>query len=134
MTSWNLIICARSQPVVIEVPDPTKWTASQLRSEAAKKLGYPEEDLTLYCNEAVLPESKPLAECEGLKNGVALFATFKPYTVRVFCPHIDATIQIDILKSEEDDWTVDTLQTAVCFKLGIDPASSQNNILAHRGN
>ena len=59
MTSWNLIICtiaAHFQPVVIEVPDPTKWTASQLRSEAAKKLGYPEEDLTLYCNEAVLPE------------------------------------------------------------------------------
>ena len=136
MTSWNIIICtiAHSQPVVICCPDPSKWTTRQLRSEAAKKLGYPEEDLTLYSDETVLlTEDKPLTECQGLKNGVALLATIKPYTVHVFCPHIDATLQIDIPKSEEDDWTSDTLQTVVCFKLGIDPDSSENNILVHNG-
>ena len=135
MTSWNIIICttAHSQPVVIRCPDPSKWTASQLRSEAAKKLGYPEEDLTFYCNETVLPESKPLTECQGLKNGVSLLATIKPYTVHVFCPHVDATLQINIPRRELNSWTVATLRTVVCFKLGIDPASSQNDILALEG-
>ncbi len=55
MASWNLIICSDIQPtpVVIHCPDSTKWTVIQLRSEAGKKLGYPEEDLMLYCNETV---------------------------------------------------------------------------------
>ena len=135
MASWNLIICVDEQPkpVAIYCPDPTKWTASQLRSEAGKKLGYPGEDLMLYCNEAVLPEGKPLTECQGLKNGVALLATIKPSTVHVICPHIDATLRIDIPRREWRTWTVDTLRTVVCFKLGIDPASSQNDVLALKG-
>ena len=137
MTSWNVIICSDgnvwSRPVVIRCPDPTKWTSRDMRSEAGNKLGYPEEDLMLYCNEAVLPEGKPLTECEGLKNGVALLATIKPSTVHVFCPHIDATLQIDIPRREWGSWTGATLRTVVCFKLGIDPASSQNDILALEG-
>ncbi len=135
MASWNLIICSDIQPtpVVIHCPDPTKWTARDLRSEAGKKLGYPEEDLMLYCNETVLPEGKPLTECQGLKNGVALLATIKPSTVKVFCPHIDTILQIDIPRREWGSWTGATLRTVVCFKLGIDPASSQNDILALKG-
>ena len=118
---------------MIDVPDPAKWTARDLISEAAKKLGYPAEQLTLYCNETVLPEGKPLTECQGLKNGVALLATIKPSTVHVTCPHIDATLKIDIPRREWRTWTVDTLRTVVCFKLGIDPSSSQNDILALKG-
>ena len=135
MVSWNIIICSDIQPtpVVICCPDPTKWTASQLRSEAGKKLGYPGEDLMLYCNETVLPDGKPLTECQGLKNGVALLATIKPYAVHVFCPHIDATLQIDIPRRELSSWTVVTLRAVVCFKLGINPSSSQNDILALEG-
>ena len=135
MTSWNIVVCSDIQqtPIVIDVPDPTKWTARDLISEAAKKLGYPEEQLTLYCNETVLPEGKPLTECQGLKNGVALLATIKPSTVHVTCPHIDATLKIDIPRREWRTWTVDTLRTVVCFKLGIDPSSSQNDILALKG-
>ncbi len=140
MTSWNIVVCSDIQPkpIVIDVPDPAKWTARgtarDLISEAGKKLGYPEEQLTLYNNEAVLPEGKPLTECaEGLKNGVALLATIKPSTVHVFCPHIDATLRIYIPRREWRTWTVATLRTVVCFKLGIDPASSQNDILALKG-
>ncbi len=65
--------------------------------------------------------------------GVALLATFKPYTVHVLCPHIDATLQIDIPRREWGSWSVATLRTVVCFKLGIDLASSQNDILALEG-
>ena len=136
MASWNFIICSDIQPtpVVIRCPDPNKWTARDLRSEASKKLGYPEEDLTLYYDETVLPEGKPLIECQGLKNGVALLATIKPFTVKVFCPHIDATLLVDIPRRELGySWTVATLRTVVCFKLGIDPASSENDILALEG-
>ena len=135
MTSWNIVVCSDIQPtpIVIDVPDPAKWTARDLISEAAKKLGYPEEQLTLYCNETVLPEGKPLTECQGLKNGVALLATIKPSTVHVFCPHIDATLKIDIPRREWRTWTVDTLRTVVSFKLGIDLGSSQNDILALNG-
>ena len=135
MTSWNIVVCSNIQPkpIVIDVPDPAKWTARDLRSEAGKKLGYPEEDLTLYCNETVLPKGKPLTECQGLKNGVALLATIKPSTVHVFCPHIDATLQIDIPRREWGSWTGATLRTVVCFKLGIDPASSKSDVLALKG-
>ncbi len=69
-----------------------------------------------------------------MKNGVALLATIKPSTVHVFCPHIDATLQIDIPRREWGSWTGATpLRTVVCFKLGIDPASSKNDILALKG-
>ena len=51
----------------------------------------------------------------------------------LFMSSVLATIQIDIPRRELSSWTVVTLRTVVCFKLGINPSSSQNDILALEG-
>ena len=134
MDPWNIVICTDlRKPLIFLVPDPSKWTLANLKQETGKKIDVPAENLTFYCNETIVPQDKPLTECSGMRNGIALMVTIKPLRVNVYCPHIDSTLHIDIPRRELDKWNKVTLKTAICFKLGIVDREADNDILAMSG-
>ncbi len=133
MDPWNIIICTDIQtPFVVLVPEPSKWTLANLKQETCKQLFI--EDTSFYCNEQLVPQGKPLTECPGMRNGVALLVTLKPLTVNVYCPHNDSTLHIEIPQRERNKWSVDHLRNAICYKLGIEVNQASSDILAMSGN
>ena len=66
-------MCCKEKKVVIFVPNPQQWTVANIKEEVEKKIGIPARDQVIYCNEKVLPEQLPLVDCEGMRNGAALY-------------------------------------------------------------
>ncbi len=60
-------------PVTVCVPDPNKWALADLKVEVSKKVDQPVDEISLYCGEAKVLEGVPLMECDGMRNGVALY-------------------------------------------------------------
>ena len=81
----------------------------------------------------MVPQGKPLTECPGMRNGVALLVTLKPLTVNVYCPHNDSTLHIEIPQRERNKWSVGDLRNAICYKLGIEVKQANSDILAMSG-
>ena len=117
---WNIIICGvfeRLMPVL--VTDPSKWTEGDLRREIFKKFSIPEEELTIYCNQQVLPEGKPLQDGAGLRNGMAVVAVVKPFVINVYSPDRDASLKIEIPKRELRETTVSSLLRVISFRFAF---------------
>ena len=134
MDPWNIVVCTDlRKPLILFVPDPSKWTLANLKQETGKMIGVPAENLAFYCNETILPQDKPLTKCSGMRNGIALMVTIKPLRVNVYCPHIDSTLHIDIPRRELHTWNKDTLQAVIGYKLGISITQTNNDILAMSG-
>ena len=134
MSSWNVIVCGDLEgPVCICIPDPSKWTVADLKKELSKQISIPETDLVLYCDHSKVPEEKPLKECNGMKNGVALLLAIKPIMITVYCPVIDCTLEIIIPRYEYAEYTVSTLRSMICSQLGFSTTGRQNDVLAVKG-
>ena len=132
--SWNVIVCGDLEgPVCICIPDPSKWTVADLKKELSKQISIPETDLVLYCDHSKVPEEKPLKECNGMKNGVALLLAIKPIMITVYCPAIDCTLEIVIPRYEYAEYTVSTLRSMICSQLGFSTTGRQNDVLAVKG-
>ena len=116
--SWNIIVCGDfPNPVIVSIPDPSKWCVTELKQEISKQAGgIPTTDITLYLGNTVIPEDKPLKECQGIKNGIALLASIKPFMINVYCPDNDVTLVIEVPKREFDSWTIHTIQEVISFK------------------
>ena len=116
--SWNIIVCGDfPNPVIVSVPDPSKWRVTELKQEISKQAGgIPTTDITLYLGNTVIPEDKPLKECQGIKNGIALLASIKPFVINVYCPDNDVTLVIKVPKREFDSWTIEMIQRVIGFK------------------
>ena len=58
--SWNIILCgALPRPLVVKVPDPSKWTVKELKQEMAKCVKQvSEDDVTFYLGKNEVPEDK----------------------------------------------------------------------------
>ena len=130
--NWTIIVCGDfDKPLAILVPDPTEWSISDLTKEVSKKINVPEDKLTLYCQEKVVPEGIPLQKCKGMKNGVALCLALKPVIISVHRADLDTTVQVEIPQNEFGDWTVSHLRSTVCAKFGLEPL--RQHILALEG-
>ena len=134
MSSWNVIVCGDLEdPVCICIPDPNKWTVTDLKKELSKQISIPETDLVLYCDHSKVPEEKPLKECNGMKNAVALLLAIKPIMITVYCSVIDCTLEIVIPRYEYAEYTVSTLRSMICFQLGFSTTDRKNDVLAVKG-
>ena len=137
--SWNIIVCGDfPNPVVVSVPDPSKWRVTELKQEISKQAGgIPTTDITLYLGNTVIPEDKPLKECQGMRNGIAVLASIKPFVINVYCPDNDATLVIEVPKREFDSWTIYTIKEFIGFKrffTMIDPYYMDSYLLVFAGN
>ena len=134
MSSWNVIVCGDLEsPVCICIPDPSKWTVADLKKELSKQISIPETDLVLYCDHSKVPEEKPLKECNGMKNAVALLLAIKPIMITVYCSVIDCTLEIIIPRYEYAEYTVSTLRSMICSQLGFSTTDRKNDVLAVKG-
>ena len=132
--SWNVIVCGDLEsPVCICIPDPSKWTVADLKKELSKQISILETDLVLYCDYSKVPEEKPLKECNGMKNAVALLLAIKPIMITVYCSVIDCTLEIVIPRYEYAEYTVSTLRSMICSQLGFSATGRQNDVLAVKG-
>ena len=130
--NWTVIVCGDfDKPLAILVPDPVKWTISDLKKEVSKKINVPEGKQILYCLEKVVPEGIPLPKCEGMENGVALCLALKPVIISAHCADLHATVQVEIPQNEFGDWTVSDLRNIVCAKFNLEPLP--DHILALEG-
>ena len=132
MASWNVIVCGDlKSPVGLFIPDPTKWTVADLKKELIKKITLSESDLVLYCDHNKIPDGKPLKECNGMMNGVALLLCIKPILINVYCPVLDVTLEIKISRDKYAKCTVSTLVSMISSRLGI--SHCQDDVLAMQG-
>ncbi len=138
MSSWNIIVCGDfTAPIAISVPDPSKWHVTDLKQAISEKteVTIALTDITLYLGTTKLPEDKPLQECIGMRNGIALLVStyIKPFVINVYCPDIDVTLTIEIPKREFSFWTIKTICEAICFK---EPRSEKyaQYLLVYNGN
>ena len=132
MSSWNIVIFGDlPKPLVIKVPDPCKWTVKELKQEMAKCIKQISEDvIILYLgrSETPVPEDKALQDCPGMKNGVGLAASIKPFIINVYCPDVDVTLAIEIPRQEFSSWKVANIHDVVCFKLGVKSWNEKDDI------
>ena len=118
--SWNIVCCSDlGRPFPVLVTDPSKWTEGDLRREIFLKYSIPGEELTVYCNQQVLPEGKPLQDCVGLRNGMAVVAVVKPFVINVYSPDRDASLKIEIPRRELRETTVSSLLQEICFRFAF---------------
>ena len=82
---WSVIICGDlPEPFVVFVPDPHKFTVSQLKEEIEKKIVIPANEETVYCQETPLSDGMLLDECQGIDNGVALCLLRKEFVINIY--------------------------------------------------
>ena len=118
--SWNILCCSDlGRPFPVLITDPSKWTEGDLRREIFLKYSIPEEEITIYCNQQVLPEGKPLQDCAGLRNGMAVVAVVKPFVINVYSPDRDASLKIEIPRRELRETTVSTLFGEINFRFAF---------------
>ena len=64
---WSIVICGDlPEPFVVFVPDPHRFTVSQLKEEIEKKIVIPANEETVYCQETPLSDGMILDECQGI--------------------------------------------------------------------
>ena len=134
--SWNIIVCGDfPNPVIVSVPDPSKWRVTELKQEISKQAdSIPTTDITLYLGNTVIPEDKPLKECQGMRNGIALLASIKPFVINVYCPDNDATFVVEVPKREFDRWTIEMIQEVISFKRLHEINLCNRDLLVFAGN
>ena len=119
--SWSVVICGDlPAPVGIFVPDPHKFTVSQLKEEVEKKTKIPANEQTLYFQETSLSDEILLDECQGIDDGVALCLLRKPFIINIYRPDIKVTVPVSIPKNELDDWTISTLHEYIFSTMGLE--------------
>lgn len=129
--NWNIIVCGHvDKPFAIPVPDPAKWSISDLKKKVSEMTRIAENEQTFYFKEEKLEEGKFLTEYE-IKNGVALSLALKPVIVSVDHAELGTAVQVEVAKAELSRWTVKHLREIVCFKFGFEISS--DNILALDG-
>ena len=130
--NWNIIVCEHvDKPFAILVPDPAKWSISDLKKKVSEMTSIPENEQTLYFGEDELEDRGESLKVCGIKNGVALSLAVKPVIVSVYHANLGTAVQVKVPKAEFSRWTVKHLHDIVCFKFGLE--ISPDNILALDG-
>ena len=119
--SWSVVICGDlPEPIGIFVPDPHKFTVSQLKEEIEDYTDIPANEQTLFCQETPLSDKMILDECQGIDNGVALCLLRKAFVINVYRPDIKVTATVSIPKNELDIWTISTLHEYIFNRMGLE--------------
>ena len=114
---WTIVICGEMlglKPLAIFVPNPRQWTVLDLQKEIKSKLGMPVVNQSLYCNDKMLPLQLPLADCEGMRNGVALLLCRKSYNVKVYRSDADITVPLEV---PVHNWTITPFKEYIMHKV-----------------
>lgn len=119
--SWSVVICGDlPEPIGVFVPDPHKFTVSQLKEEIEKNTEIPANEQTLYCQETPLSDGMLLDECQGIDDGVALCLLRKAFVINVYRPDCKVTAPVSIPKNELDVWTISTLHEYIFSRMGLE--------------
>ena len=121
VTPWALIICGDlREPIILTIPDPHTWTATQLKNEVEKKTKIPVNEQTLYCGETpLLDNTLPLAKYKAMKNGKALCLARSSYVIKAEHQYHGGIVEVAIPRSEFNLWTSHILHEYICFKFGF---------------
>ena len=133
---WSIVVCGDfdDSPITVSVPFPSLTTAEVLKKSIENKTKVLTNEQTLYYEDNILPEDTSLVECDGMKNGAAIYLAIKPVTINISVVHhpgANGPFQVKIPQKEFKEWKVSFLREAVCSKFGFDINS--NHILAVAG-
>ena len=132
---WSIVVCGDfdESPITVSVPFPSLTTVDVLKKSIENKIKVPTNEQTLYYEENNLPKNESLVNCDGMKNGAAVYLAIKPVTINISVVHHPGAepFQVKIPRKEFEEWKVSFLREAVCSKFGFDVNS--NHILAVAG-
>ena len=119
---WSVIVCGDlPQPVAVYVPDPLCWTISQLKIQVESKTKLPTSDYALFCDEELLPDEATIANCKGMKNGVAvcLVCTAKDFVINVQRVDSEITLKFQLPLMEAKKWSIQALRQLICYRFSV---------------
>ena len=130
---WNIVVCGdlSPEPFIVLVSDPKKWKIARIKKQIEDEAKVSARDLNLYLNDRILPDDRTVYECDGMENGVAIYAAMKPVVITVYRAGAGVSAEIKIPRNEFPHWTVVNLIEIACFKFLLNPKSS--HVLASQG-
>ena len=130
---WNIVVCGdfSPEPFIVLVSNPKKWKITHIKKKIEDEAKVPARNLNLYLNDRILPDDRTVYECDGMENGVAIYAAMKPVVITVYRAGAGVSAEIKMPRNEFPHWTVVNLIEIACFKFLLNPKSS--HVLASQG-